>query len=102
MTIWSIYIGQRHGETSGLESPRTRLPNSGWPPWVASQFRVAFPGLVQTLQAAQVAAEAVSVLKTSSNNGLPRPWITEPATDPTSSLDICKILLLLSEIVRAQ
>ena len=31
MTIWSIYIGQRHGETSGLESPHTRLPNSGWP-----------------------------------------------------------------------
>ena len=81
MTIWSIYIGQRHGETSGLESPRTRLPNSGWPPWVASQFRVAFPGLVRTLQAAQVADEAVSVLKTSSNSTIPEAWITDPTTE---------------------
>ncbi len=82
MTIWSIYIGQRHGETSGLESPRTRLPNSGWPPpWVASQFRVAFPGLVRTLQAAQMAAEAVTVLKTSSNSTITEAWITDPATE---------------------
>ena len=31
MIIWSAYIEQSR-ETSGLESPRTRLPNSGWPP----------------------------------------------------------------------
>ena len=40
---------------------------------MASQFRVAFPGLVRTLQAAQMAAEAVSVLKPSQKLGLQTP-----------------------------
>ena len=60
--------------------PWLKPTNSGWHPWVTSQERVDSAWLVQMLQAAQVAAEAVSVIKASSNSNLSRVWITESAT----------------------
>ena len=85
MTIWSDYaILDREvawGKPLGWNPPAAGFPihSAVAPRYVASPFRVASTGLVQTLQAAQVAAEVVSVLKTCSNSGLPRPGITEPS-----------------------
>ena len=53
------------------------------PSWVSFQIRVVSRELMQMLQAAQVADEAVSTFKAPSNSGLPRPWITKPATEPS-------------------